>query len=315
MKPALRAIGRACIEFPILLALMAFISGLSTSLARTATGGASFALYIGLSALELAPLAVIITLFLSFFYFDSAVRSRSLGYAGLLLLGAIGLAGTIALHQIPLAEPAAQASSTRPAAELPPPSVAYNREGTALWYRSVQGEVVTDIVAADFGTPFPRLKYAKTGVFDPKYGTVTVDRRNYWLAPPSATDGSLFPEAASFEGSLIWDRIANLADAPLARIATVAGGFLLLLLGFRFVARLTAWPLANAMLAISAVVGLLAGDAALSGIASVPISEALARVGVPLNAESAAAAVECVIGLLLIGLDLLLAPRRPSETE
>jgi hypothetical protein len=315
MKPWLRAIGRACIEFPILLVLMAFISGLSTSLSSFRIESSSFALNIGLSALELMPFAVVITLFLSFFSFDSTVRSRSFGYLGLLLIGALGLAGEIALNKIPLAESALQNGAAQSAAELPPPSVAYNNEGTALWYRSVQGDTVTDVVAIDFSAPFPRLKYGKAGVFDSKYGTVTVDRHNYWLAPKAVADGSLFPEAAPFEGSLIWDRLASLAEAPLARAAIAAGGFLILVLGFRFIARLTAWPLANAMLAISAVVGLLAGDAALSGLGAVPISVALSRVGVTLDAQSAVAAVESILGLLLIGLDLLLAPRRPSEAE
>ena len=79
--------------------------------------------------------------------------------------------------------------------------------------------------------------------------------RTYRAALPKVPPIALVPEVSLFSGSWIWDRLDSMDHAPLFSVFSVAGGFLLLAIGFRFLCRLSGWPLANAFLAVAGLGG------------------------------------------------------------
>ena len=107
-----------------------------------------------------------------------------------------------------------------------------------------------------------------------------------------------------------------MSTAALPRIFAVAGGFLLLALGFRFLCRITGWPLANAILTAAGLAGLVALDALLASATPLGILESLAsRTALPLHGSLLLASVEAFVGLALTAADLAAAPRRRRLDE
>jgi hypothetical protein len=89
-------------------------------------------------------------------------------------------------------------------------------------------------------------------------------------------------------------------DAPAYQAFAAAGGFLLLAIGFRFLCRITGWPLANVFLAAAGLAGLAIADALLSGPAPLAFLDAMAkRSGLSLAGPLLLACVEGAAGLLL----------------
>jgi hypothetical protein len=263
--------------------------------------------------MDLVALAAVLTLFLAFFSFELRVRSRAAGWLGLLLLGALLLSVGIGVRRMPLlreavAEPSAASAK---AAQLMSAGTALQQGRTALWIRSFEGSEAIDAVAVDFGSDYPRLAYAPRAALDPSTGDTEIQGRTYRAALPEARPFALVPEAAFYSGSWIWDRLARMDGEPLPRVFAAAGGFLLLAIGFRFLCRITGWPLANALLAAAGLAGLVALDAALSGGTALGFMEGLARrVGIPLGGAYLLACAEGLMGLALGAAELATAPRR-----
>ena len=79
MKVWLGVIGRACLEFAIILVLISFAAGASQTISSPRVDIGAIYRSAAKAGLDLVPLAVIFTLFLAFFSFELRVRSRAAG--------------------------------------------------------------------------------------------------------------------------------------------------------------------------------------------------------------------------------------------
>jgi hypothetical protein len=326
MKVWLGVIGRACIEFAIILALVAFTAGAVHSVAAPSSGMRAIYESAASAALRLVPLAAIVTLFLAFFSFELRVKSRGAGWLGLFLLGAFLFSFGIGAQRIPLLRETIAGLSGGPAsgaangyaksAGLIPPGAVVQQGRIAVWIGSFEGGEAVDAVAVDFGTDYPRLAYAPRAEIDPGTGDAEIQGRTYRTAIPVAQAQALVPEASIFAGSWIWDRLAAMTDKPLTLAFAMAGGFLFLAIGFRFVCRLSGWPLANAFFAVAGLAGLIALDAILSGSAILgSIESLLGRFGLSLPGPLLLAGIEGLGGIILGVTDLAVAPRRRKRLD
>jgi hypothetical protein len=316
MKSWLGVIGRACLEFAIILILLSFAAGASASVAMSS--GGSFYKNSAEAALGLAPLAALLTLFLAFFSFEFRIKSRAAGWLGLLFLGAMLFSFGVGLRRTPaIREALSPPRQDGAALRLMPPGVAIQRRAVALWIASYEGGEAVDAVALDFGSDYPRLAYAPRAPLDPSSGDVEIQGRSYKAALPAQAAISLVPEASLFSGSWIWDRLASMDGSPLLAAFAAAGGFLLFAIGFRFLCRISGWPLANVFLAAAGFAGLAILDALLSGPAPLGFIDSLAtRAGLSLPGPILLACVEGTLGLALGAIDIAVAPkggRRPDE--
>jgi hypothetical protein len=311
MKSWLGVLGRACLEFVILLILISFAAGASTSVALSTGGLHSITIHAAESALGLAPLAVVLTLFLAFFSFELRLPNRAAGWLGLFLLGAALFSFGIGLRRVPdLRGVVAPPKTAVPALRLMPASLAVQQKRVALWIGSYGGGEASDAVAVDFGSDYPRLAYAPHASFDSSSGEIEIQGRQYKAALPTPRPISLVPEASLFAGSWIWDRLASMDRDPAYLAFAAAGGFLLLAIGFRFLCRISGWPLANVFLAAAGLAGLVVLDAALSGPAPLAAIDGLARrAGLSLPGPLLLACVEGALGLALGAIDVAAAPR------
>jgi hypothetical protein len=313
MKVWLGVIGRACIEFLIILALLSFAAGAAATVAAPSSVISQFLLSSAEAALELVPLAAVLTLFLAFFSFELRVRSRFASWIGLFFLGAILLAFGIGIRRVPLLQELVAGSAAEAgqgSARLIPAETVLQRGRVALWLGSIEGGEASDAVAVDFGSDYPRLAYAPRSQINPSTGDVEILGRTYKAARPASSSMELVPEASFFSGSWIWDRLAAMDGEPILLAIATAAGFLLLAVGFRFLCRITGWPLANALLAAAGLAGLVVLDAALSGVAVLGTIESLSgRIGVSLRGPLLIAGIEGLLGLVLGLTDLAAAPK------
>jgi hypothetical protein len=311
MKSWLGVIGRACLEFAIILILLSFAVGASASAAVLSGGLQSIYKNAAEAAFRLTPLAAVLTLFLAFFSFELRIKSRAAGWLGLFFLGAMLLSFGIGLRRAPAFRGiAAVPRTTASALRLLPVGAVVQQRRVALYIGSYEGREAADVVAVDFGSDYPRLAYAPRASFDPSSGDVDVQGRSYKAALPAERPVNLVPEASLFSGSWIWDRLASMDSSPLYFVFAVAGGFLLLAIGFRFLCRLTGWPLANVFLAAAGLAGLVVMDASLSGSAPLGMIESLSRrIGVSLPDPLLLACIEGALGLALGAIDIAAAPK------
>jgi hypothetical protein len=319
MKMWLGVIGRACIEFAIILALVAFTAGAELSV--TAPSGGTREIYVSAAsaALVLLPLAAIITLFLSFFSFEVRVNSRIAGWLGLFFLGSMLFSIGIGAQRFPPLIEAIASSSNGLAGEkngpakslrLIPAGEIVQQGRVAVCVSSFEGGEAADAVAADFSTDYPRLSYTSRAAIDSSTGDVDIQGRTYPTALPVGEVHALFPEASFFSGAWIWDRLAAMRDQPLFSVFATAGGFLLLAIGFRFICRITGWPLANAFLAVAGFALLVSLDAALSGSAILGTIDSLfERYGLRFHESFLLAGIEGLVGIILGVTDLVAVPR------
>lgn len=313
MKTWLGVIGRAFIEFLLILILLSAAVGAMLSLD---TGIRNFLAYMASAALDLVPLAVSLTIFLAFFDFELKIRSRLAGWFGLLILGGLLMAAGIQARRMDFIKeslPLPVAASKAPAPI--PAGLASTKAGVVLWYREMASGDALDAVAVDFGSDYPRMAYSSRAFFDPSSGLVEIGGRSYDATSPAPAPIRLVPEASVFAGAWIWDRLAAMDREPVLDVLAAAGGFILLVLGFRFLCRITGWPLANAILAAAGFVGIVVLDAVLSGPAAQKVVVGLARdLGLNLRPLYLLAALEGAAGLLLGLADLVAAPRRAGDS-
>jgi hypothetical protein len=314
MRTWLGVLGRAFIEFLLILLLLSTAVGAMLSLD---TGIQNLLAYMAGSSLNLVPLAVSLTLFLAFFDFELKIRSRIAGWLGLMLLGGILMAGGIQARRMDFIKANLPVPVAAPKAPAPiPAGVAASKGGVALWYRATASGDILDAVAVDFGSDFPRMAYSARSFFDPSSGLVEIGGRSYDLTRPAPQSVRLVPEASVFAGAWIWDRLASMDREPLLDTLAAAGGFILLVLGFRFLCRISGWPLANAVLAAAGFVGIVVLDAVLSGSVPQKAIVGLAKdLGFSLKPVLLLAGLEGGAGLLLGLVDLAAAPRRGSGDE
>jgi hypothetical protein len=321
MKAWLGVIGRACIEFAIILVLASFAAGAAKTVVLPTGDIRTIAESAIQSALGLAPLAAVLTLFLAFFSFESRIPSRFAGWIGLLVLGAILVSAGIGARRIPLlrssvlggrALSAAIAAAKNP--RLIPAGSAVQRGRVALWIGSYAGNEGLDAVAVDFGADTPRLAYAPRADIDPSTGDTEIQGRSYGAALPPPHPLSLVPEASIFSGAWIWDRLAGMDADPLLLALATGGGFLLLAVGFRFLCAISPWPLANALFAVAGLAGLLALDAVLAGAPARQGMDLLSgKLGLPLRGPLLLACLEGLVGILLAIADLAAASRGKAK--
>jgi len=311
MKVWLGVIGRACIEFSIILVLVSFSAGAAAFVSVPSGGMSAIYRTVAQAALDLVPLAAVLTLFFAFFSFETRVKSRAAGWLGLLCLGALLLSMGLGIRRLPLFRvEVANSSSEAVQARLIPAGTAAQRGRVAIWVGSYEDGEAVDAIAVDFGSDYPRLAYAPRASVDSATGEMEIQGRTYKPIMPEAGPMVLVPEASLFSGAWIWDRLSSMDEDPFGEAFAAAAGFLLLAIGFRFLCRITGWPLANALLAAAGLGGLVALDAALSGGALFGAIESLAaRFGFPLGGPLLLASVEGLLGLVLCAADLAAAPR------
>jgi hypothetical protein len=311
MKSWLGVIGRACLEFLIILSLIAFAAGASSSLAASSGGPRILSIYAAKAALDLIPLAVVITLFLAFFSFELRVKSRLAGWLGLILLGSIILSSGLELRRLPLVREALVSSSAAISEKprLLPAAKAVQAGRVALWIGSYQGGEANEVVAVDFSSDYPRLAYSSSAALDAS-GGFEIQGKAYSSRLPGGKGIVLVPEAGVFEGNWIWDRLSAMDDQPLYAVLAAAGGFLLFGVGFRFLCRISGWPLANVFIAAAGLGGLVVLDALLSSPAILGQLASLSRrSGIVLPETLLLACFEGALGLLLGAVDLARAPK------
>ena len=318
MKVWLGVIGRACLEFAIILVLISFAAGAERSI--VGQSGGIYAIYenTASAALGLVPLASVLSLFSAFFSFELRVRSRGAGWLGLLLLGAVLFSFGIGVRRIPLLREVAAGSygGAPKALRLIPTGAAIQQGRVALWIGAYEGGDAVDAVAVDFGSDYPRIAYSPRAAIDAATGDADIQGRSYRTALPAEEPRTLVPEVSFFSGFWIWDRLSALDRGPGYLAFAIAGGFLLFAIGFRFLCRITGWPLANAFLAAAGLAGLVLLDAALSGSASLGILESLAkRIGLSIHGPLLLACVEGFVGLVLAAVDLATAPRAKRRAD
>lgn len=314
MRNWLGVIGRACIEFLLILFLLAASAGAMLSLD---TGLYNFFAYMATAAFDLYPLAVALTLFLAFFSYEQRIRSRLAGWLGLLILGSLLMAVGIQVRRIDVIKqslPAPKTVSQSP--RLAPAGVSLVKSGVVLWYKEIQSGDLIDAVAVDFSSEYPRMSYSSRSFVDPGTGIVEIAGRTYTATKPAEAPIRLVPEASVFAGAWFWDRLATMDKEPILHVFAAAGGFVLLILGFRFLCRVTGWPLVNAVLAAAGFVGIVMLDAVLSGPTAQKMIGGIAReLGIVLPPLLLLAALEVSFGLLLGFIDLAIAPRRRGNED
>jgi hypothetical protein len=313
MKTWFEVLGRSCLEFLLLLIIGSFLAGAADSLAAGATNAGVLFAYAVRAVHPLLPIAAAATLFLSFFGFERRVRSRVAGWAGILLLGVLLFSVGLVLRRMPFfLDAIAPAPPAAAVGKLQAPGLATKRGKVMLWYRTADGPTARDAAAVDFGAAFPRLAFAGAAQFNDAGGEIEIGGRRYDALAPGPDNAPFLPETRLFEGHWIWERLAGLDGSSLIFAAAAAAGFVLLAAGFRFFARLTRWPLANAFFALAGFFCLLVLDAALASPAvSSLLSALVGRAGLRGPAATPVlfvATAEAILGLVLGAIDLAIAP-------
>ena len=312
MKSWLGVVGRACIEFVIILTLISFAAGAAAFIAASSGGTHVLAINACKAALDLVPLAALFTLFLAFFSFELRIKSRVAGWFGLLSLGLILFSFGVGIRRVPLLRELASAPErTKQELRLQAAGTMNQRGSSVLWVGSYEGGDAINVADVDFGADYPRLVYAPRAPLDTSNGSVDIQGRTCSAALPEAKPLALLPEASVYAGSWFWDRLAAMDGDPLPSVFAALGGFILLAIGCRFLCRVTLWPLANAIIAAAALVALVALDAILSGPDTLGFIASLAgRSGLVLPEDLLLAALEALIGLVMSVMDLAIAPKR-----
>ncbi|HET7839475.1 MAG TPA: hypothetical protein VFL04_06915, partial [Rectinemataceae bacterium] len=168
MKLWLDTVGRALIEFILIIALVALMGGLDSSVGPGQRDGRSVLLGSARSAIAYMPLAVAATIFLSMFAFERRVSSRAAGWLGLLTIGCLLFAAYFGLLGLSAGGSLARAAgdqAKRTQVQAPQAGLAAERGLSLLWAQDFGPGQAQAVVAADFARPYPRLRYAGTAPY------------------------------------------------------------------------------------------------------------------------------------------------------
>jgi len=186
MKVWLGVIGRAFIEFIIILALISFAAGAAMFVGLPTGGIRAIYSNAASAALKLIPLSASLTLFLAFFSFELRLRNRAIGWLGLVILGLLLFSCGLGMRRVPAFREAAALRSDQ--AEGPvrliPAALAQQQGRVALWIGGFEGGEASDSVAVDFGTDYPRLAYSPRAEIDQATGEMDIQGRSYRAALP-----------------------------------------------------------------------------------------------------------------------------------
>jgi len=300
MKTWLGVLGRAAVEFLLALLLLGLAGALSSSLVAAAAS----------TMLAYLPLAGLVALLLSFFTVEFQIEGRLPGLLALLLISLIPLAGFIYLERLPIAQslrPTTALASSRP---LPARAgTTIERDGMAAWIGSWEGNSAKALVTADFRTPPPHLRFSPRAVYSPEKGTITIGTANFPASMEPLRPVDLVPEASVLAPWLIWSRLTDRTDLSLLFLLATAAGFGVLASALRIFARLTAWPLANAFLAVAGLAGLLVIDALMSTPEAFRFTTTLfSRLRIGIAPPLILPLLEGGLGLFIALMDLLVPP-------
>ncbi len=324
MKHWLDVVGRALIEFLLILVLIALVGGLGASLGPGPKDASAILRDSARAAIGYMPLALAASLFLSMFSFDRRLANRAAGWLGLLTIGILLFAAYFGVLRLIAGGPLAL-EGQGPAFGARPPAtgISIERGKRLLWVGSLEGGtaggalshdvVARNVVAADFSAAFPRLAFAQEASYDPLAGIIRLAGADWQVFPEHSTMGPLIPELSQLPQSRIWDRLRVLDRSSIPQALAAAGGFLLFLIGFRFLARLSRWPLASAFLAAAGFVGAIMADSYLGSPGAERLVHGFAGGGA-LPFVWLVAAFEGGMGLLMSAVDLLVTPRRRGES-
>jgi hypothetical protein len=316
MKQWIGTLCRAFFDFLLILLVLALVEAGAWYGAGKSGRFLDIALGFGSRALALVPLALAVAMMFAIFSFEKRLRSRLAAWLGTLLFGLLVLGSFAAL--VTYLPPSAAAPTTARLPSPEPPSARRIIEGGGrrMVFAARDGAAVSDLVTISFADPWPRMRYAGQAAYDASAGALVAGKSAFPLQAERPPLPSLIPDASSFGGVWIWDRLASAAPrgpeggraaglSDLAEIMALCAGFVLLISGFRFASRATRWPLANALLSGPILIGLLVADAYLSGSAALSFSR-----GFPILPPAFLhAAIEGVLGILLAVLDLALPPK------
>lgn len=307
MKAWLGVLGRAAVEFLLALCLLGLAGALGSSLARETPAPLPILRAAAASMLSYMPLAGLVALFLSYFTVEFQIARRSAGWLALMLVALLPFGAFVELERLPVAESLQGASGPLAAKpSLPVAGIATERGPVLVWIRAWDGDTALNAVGADFDSPYPRLSYAPRAAYNVEQGLVQIGGHSLPAAVKSAPSLKLVPEAAVLTPWWIWNRLAGMQALPLWQSLAVAGGFGLLAAALRFLARLSAWPLANAFLAAAGLVALLVVDALLSTPEAAGFTTGLFhRLRIDLPYRLFLAACEGGLGLIVALIDLL----------
>lgn len=303
MKKWLGALGRTIVIFCITLALLAAAAALS----RDADPSSRLDLLASfLSSLKAVfPFATAAALFLGFFVFEGALRSRLLSWGSLFLLGCLFLIGGAALREIGVTEAAQRRAQ-------PTAGLAVEAGSLVSYARSYEGAEAIEAVGCDFQakTP-PRLSYAPRA--SAASGLLSVEGAQFPLRAGKLRE-QLEPLLFGPTQADIGARLSTLEALGRREAIWAALGFILLATGLSTLARLPRWPLAGFFLACACLYLLVVLDVALaSPELAGPVRSFAGRLGLgSWPAPRVEAAIEAGLGLLA-GLSGLLAPRRKED--
>jgi len=260
MKAWFGAIGRAALDFLILLVLASGAAVLSS--APPGLGLSVLPLAALREALRFFPLAAAAAIGLGFLPFERLVPSRVVTTLSLVLFGFGLLAGGLALRRQDFPEAAKAARGA------PPAGVAVESGANLLYVGSYEGGsgrlVARGAVAYEAASPvYPRLAFEERAAYDTEDRSVIVEGAAYPAFPHDAAPGPLLPSLPALSGKGLDSRLKELDGLGFPLALAAAGGFALLVAGLSGAARFARWPLAGLFVAGAGIALALLADALL----------------------------------------------------
>jgi hypothetical protein len=307
MKNWLAAAGRLCVDFILVLLVMAAIAALGTS-PKEATAGDLVEVAV-LAAFRLFPLAAAAAIFLGSYAFERRTGNRLLTWASALVLGFGLLVAGTALRR---ADVFPRPESGKPQAVA---GAIVENGDRALYVQRYEGSFALNALGFDTGASRPpRIQYAPRAGRDFSTSAVAIGGSTYSGLPQAEAKRRILPELPGLEGRKLDDRLRSLDRMAMPTSLLVLGAFALLASGLAGFARIPRWPLVGFFFALAGFLLLFILDSAIASPAFIDILQRLAsRLKLKGLSEShLVAAVECLLGLVL-SLLLLLSRKEAEE--